>query len=295
MTPGGGDGSGAGNGIGDGDGIVFGATGPKYNILARRAALTARRVMPDLRIDLYTDRPGDHTGPPFDRVHGLTAGHGRPKFEALARSRFARTLYLDCDVVMVAEIAPVFEVLRRFDIVGAHEQFGCAPIVTMGSPDVPAAGFRQINGGVLGLSRSPGTDRFLADYLAAFLEKGARFDQPILAEQLYRTDLRLAVLPPEYNLMFLPHLRHAAPGKMMAPRLLHLPVLHKGDRHLAPADAPFDLGALLNKPQLDNLRRLVAQDITLGAKPSLRHATGDALRRAPWLDRKLRQLLDRFN
>ena len=42
------------------------------------------------------------------------------KFEALRRSRFERTIYIDTDVIALADLSDVFDVLDRFDITGAR-------------------------------------------------------------------------------------------------------------------------------------------------------------------------------
>ncbi|WGW03921.1 putative nucleotide-diphospho-sugar transferase [Tropicibacter oceani] len=251
--------------------------------------------MPDIAIDLFTDPAACTADPfPFDTVHPLQGTGPRPKMEALRRSRFERTLYLDCDVVMVTEVAPVFDVLEHFDIAGAQEQFGCAPIAFQGGADAPPVAFRQINSGVLGVRKSAASSAFLQKWEDLFRQREARFDQPLLTELLYCEPVRLAVLPQEYNLMYLPFMRNAVPGMMIAPRLLHLPFLHKGDTHLSPADQPFDLAGLLNDAQFENLGKLIEGDVTLGARPLLRHAVGNTLRKSPWLDRKLRKVLDWF-
>ena len=276
------------------DGLILAATGARYNIMARRAALTVRRVMPDLTIDLFTDTPelAADGAAPFAQAHKLAATHARPKMEALARSRFDRTLYIDCDVMAVNPFPEIFDLLDSYDMAAAHEGFGSAPISLMNTQQRPVA-FRQINSGVIALRKSDRMDGFLARYARLFAERNARFDQPILAELIHDApEIRLAVLPQEYNLMYLPYMRHAVPGRHMAPRLLHLPWLHKGDQHLTPEDAPYDPALILNDPQLAALRALTRKDVTLGGRRSLAHLAGDGLRRTPWLDRKVRALRD---
>ena len=272
------------------DGIVLAATGRRYRALAYRAGRTIRRVMPEVALDLFTDAPEGDPGP-FDKIHDLAETGHRPKFEALRRSRFDRTLLLDVDIVMVAGVAPVFDLFERYDILGVHEQFGIAPITRLGPSGASSPALRQINGGVLGVVRNDRTRAFVDHYEGTFQALGGRFDQPALMEALAESPVRLCVLPLEYNLMHLPYMRFAVPGKMLAPRLLHLPGLHKGD---APVDAsqPFDLGELLNPHQLEALDKLLAQDPTLGARLPLSHKAVDTIRRVPWLERKVRRLRD---
>ena len=82
--------------------------------------------------------------------------------------------------------------------------------------------FPQINGGVLAYRRNDRVDAFFARVereLAA--DPALDRDQPVLRELLYGSDLRLAILPPEYNLM---QVRHAEVQgrKDTGPRILHL-------------------------------------------------------------------------
>ena len=63
------------------DGVLYVAEGPDYLTLAVASAQSARAVMPDLNIDIFTDGT-----PPcglFDRVHPIPQGLIRAKIECL--------------------------------------------------------------------------------------------------------------------------------------------------------------------------------------------------------------------
>lgn len=268
-------------------GFVFGATGELYRKLARRAARNVRAVMPGLEIDLYTDAPLDD--PIFTQVHVVPDAGIRPKMRALRLSRFDRTLYLDCDVVMLNDVSDVFACLAQADIVGAHEQFGSSPIaMQMVRKPVPTA-FRQINSGVIGIRKSTGTDEFLRRWEDDFRTLGLRFDQPLLRELLFDSDLRLIVLPSEYNLMYQPHIR-VSNKMMMAPRLLHIPGLHEDKAHAEPADQPFDVGRLVSPVVATRYAALLGTDRTLGAGRDLRTVVADTVRHVPRFRRFARRI-----
>ncbi len=268
-------------------GIVFGATGGLYRNLARRAARNVRQVMPQAAIDLYTDEP--LVDPVFDRVHLLDRSGPRPKMEALLRSRFRKTLWLDSDTVMLCDVSDLFDVLETADIVGAHEQFGSSPVAMRKvRRDIPPA-FRQINSGVLGVRKSEATDAFLRRWQQDFVALKLQYDQPLLRELLYESDLRLVVLPAEYNQMFPPHIRVAS-ALMMAPRILHMTHVHSDPKFADPPDRPFDPGELLNPPVVERINALLASDRTLGARAPARIAAGEMLRRVPRLHRIARRL-----
>jgi len=213
----------------------------------------------------------------------------RPKMEALRRSRFARTLYIDCDVVVIADMSDVFDCLDHADIAGAHEQFGSSPVSMQKVRRAIPTAFRQINGGVLAVRKSDRSDAFLDRWAADFLSLKLQYDQPLLRELLYESDLRFVVLPSEYNTMHLAGVR-VAHRLMMAPRALHLPVLHEDDRHAETPELPFDPGVLLSPPVRDRINELMRTDRTLGARRGARVLAGDMLRRAPLLYRIARRL-----
>ncbi len=247
-------------------GIVFGATGRLYRNLARRAAHTVKHHMPEVQIDLFTgSRPMQD--PVFDRiVHLENAQTTRPKFEALLRSRFDRTLYLDADIVMCAPVWDLFELLEQFDIVGGHEQYGSSSAAMRNGPRPLPPAFRQLNSGVLAIRKSDRSQSFLNGWRDAYVAANARYDQPFMRDQLWQTDLRLWVLPPEYNQMYTPHVLHSS-DMHAAPRLLHLTHLHDDKKFGLPADRPFDLADLIPGPTHQRLLDLLHSDQSLGNPP----------------------------
>ncbi|MCJ8140440.1 putative nucleotide-diphospho-sugar transferase [Falsirhodobacter halotolerans] len=276
----------------EGCGIVFGATGRKYRKLAQRAARNVRQVMPHIPIDLFTDEPLDDAV--FDRVVLLERGSYRPKMEALLRSRFERTIYLDCDVVVVNDITDLFVLLERADIVGAHEQYGSAPITLQKVRlDIPPA-FRQINSGVFGIRKSEATDAFVRQWRDDFIDLNLKVDQPLLRELLWQTDLKVFILPSEYNQMHFPFVRVAS-DRMMATRVLHIPRMHDNERYAEPPDQPFNPADFLPAGARDRFNAMLATDQTLpGHVAEARALRGDALRRIPLIRRfagNLRRLM----
>ena len=200
-------------------GVLFAATGPLFTEMAVKAAQSVRAHCPDLPIDLVTD-----TDPPegvFDEVRRLPGYERFPKIPALRSTRFERTLYLDSDIRVVADLGDVFDLLDRFDLAAAHDPMrNSSKAVVTWRKALPNA-FPQFNAGVLAYRRSPGLDTLLAEWEAGVADLATGKDQPVLRELLWeRTDLRVAVLPPEYNLWDLAQLSALHPLHA-APRLLH--------------------------------------------------------------------------
>ncbi len=236
-------------------GIVLACTGAGYLPLAIVTARSAAETNPDLPIDLFTDRPCDDAV--FARVHRLERIWFRPKFEAMRRSRFARTLYLDTDLRVLAPVGDALDLLDRCDIAGAHDAFRNSRKAH--DPTLPAA-FPQVNSGVLAVRRSDATAAFLRGVEDALHASGARKDQPILRRHLWASDLRLAILPEEYNLMAW---RHAMlwSDRYAAPRIVHNSAFSRLGA------APLD--ALTGRRLARHMRALIAADRALnpGARP----------------------------
>ncbi len=209
----------------EGNGVIFTATGDaNYVALARRAAATLRRHNRDLAVDLFTDREQDL--PEFDEVHVLSDSWSRSRIDAMRLSRFDRTLMLDCDVVILADISDIFQVLDRFDIALAHDQERNS--LNAQNPwrtPLPNA-FPQFNGGVIAVRRNGKILEMLGKWAEAVRDHATGRDQQVLREVLWESDLRIATLPPEYNLMDIDLLRHWSPKKT-APRIVHQPRFHE--------------------------------------------------------------------
>jgi hypothetical protein len=220
-------------------GVVLVATGAEtYGALAARAAASVRRACPGLAVDLYTDAPRDL--PVFDRVHVLENPWFRSKIDALIGSRFERTLYMDADMLALADFRDVFEVLDRFDIALAQDWYRNSALHhTFWRRPLPPA-FPQFNGGLIALRRNPATAAFLKDWDAAIRESGTGRDQISLRELLWESDLRIATLPEEYNFLMIQGLRHWT-ALSAAPRIIHSPRFHKEFARYARARDPAAL------------------------------------------------------
>lgn len=205
-------------------GVIFATTGKDYTELAARAAQSVRDKCPGLEIDLFTDQTTNI--PVFDRIHHLDDPWHRSKMDAMILSRFDKTLYLDADLFVVADIRDVFEVLDRFDMAMAQDSSRNGDHAqTMWRKPLPNA-FPQFNGGVIAYKATPEVISLLQNWSATVRDNGFESDQPVFRELLWYSDLRLATLPREYNLMRYWLLRRWR-TRDAAPRILHSPRLHK--------------------------------------------------------------------
>jgi len=244
-------------------GFIFAVTGPDYTGLARQAAATVAHHHPDIPIDLFTDQACDD--PVFAQVHQLAGDSPRPRFEALLNTRFERTVCLDADLFVIAPIGDIFDILERFDIAAVQDQRGNISTHTLATHKKPIpAGFAQYNSGVLGLRKSPATQDFLRRWQSEFEEANWHIDQPTFREVLFDSDLRIATLPAQYNVID-PDLIRAYDSRTIAPRVLHCSRLRADFQdNRSHAKNPDEL---YGKPFMDFVRAWQEADGTLYHRP----------------------------
>ncbi len=185
-------------------GIVYIATGPKYIRAAAHSATTVRTHSPGLPTHLFADWRSHGfdfgTSPaPFTSVEEVEHPHRRSKVDYLARTPFDHTLYLDSDTALNADISGMFRILERFDIALSHaHRRNVENRLKPWRIALPQA-FPQYNAGVVLYRRSPEVLAFLDEWRQSFHTAGFLQDQMTLRELLWLSDLRMATLPPEYN------------------------------------------------------------------------------------------------
>jgi hypothetical protein len=182
------------------DGVIYVATGPDYLDLARASAATLKHHNPDLAVDVFTDSPDAPGLEVFDAVHAVPHIHPRAKIDCMPLSRFDRTLYLDCDTLILAPFGDLFDLMRRFELALAHDMRRASGLVQEGHAERTPYAFPQLNSGVMLYRRSPATAQFFADWSARYRAAGAVRDQVTLKDLLWASDLRFYVLPTEFNL-----------------------------------------------------------------------------------------------
>lgn len=208
----------------DRNGVILIAAGAPYARAASRAARSVRVHAPSLAVDLFTDAP-EFAEDVFDQIHPLEGPHKRSKVDHVHRSRFARTLYLDTDIRVVKDISEMFAVLDRFDIALAHAHArNREETKTVWRIKMPDA-FPQVNGGVMLFKSSPAVLELLRAWGPAYHSAGFKKDQVTLRELLWLSDLRIHILPPEYNVRYEKYMR-VWEEKEAIPRILHFSAFH---------------------------------------------------------------------
>lgn len=182
------------------DGAIFVAEGAGYAELAVQAARSLRATNPHLPADLFTDRPGTAGLEVFDRVHPLPPGCARAKIDCLPLARFERALYLDADVLVLAPLGDLFDLVDRFALCLAHDVRRRSDLIRAGHAHRTPYAFPQMNSGVMLYRNDAQMKTFFAEWCRRYSVAGAARDQVVLKDLLWESDLRFYVLPPEFNL-----------------------------------------------------------------------------------------------
>lgn len=127
---------------------------------------------------------------------------------------------------VIAPIPDVFDVLERFDIALIHDQrlnVDSHTLVLHTKPIPPA--FPQYNGGFVGIRKSETTSTFLCHWQEEFDASHLKIDQPVLRELLFDSELRIATIPLQYNVLDVDLIR-ALDSRTMAPRVIHSSRIH---------------------------------------------------------------------
>lgn len=213
-------------------GVLFVTTGKKYIKAAVRAAKTVRAFSPGLPIHLfanYQDYQFDfyQSTSPFTTVETIDNPHRRSKIDYLVHTPYDRTLYLDTDTALNSDTSKVFQILDRFDVALCHAHRRNEPVrIQKWLTDLPDA-FPQFNSGVFLYKKSPEVVNLLETWSSSFREAGFPQDQVTLRELLWMSDLRIATLPPEYNMRFMKY--HYFWSKSEATtKIFHLRRFHGG-------------------------------------------------------------------
>ena len=207
-------------------GVIYVACGESYVEAASASARSVRECSPSLATHLFTGR-ADCVDPIFDGVTRIENPHRRSKVDWILETPFDRTLYLDADTRVVDDISEMFELLDRFDLAIAHAHRRNHPNTsTVWNLQLPVS-FPQLNSGVILFRRNDRTHDLLGAWREAFHEAGFAKDQATLRELIWNSDLRVHILPPEYNVRYSKYLEVWDPAEAK-PKILHYKVFKAG-------------------------------------------------------------------
>jgi hypothetical protein len=117
-------------------------------------------------------------------------------------SPFKKTLYLDCDTLVLSDISQLSFFLDHFDVLLRHIDSAAAPDAKklLFDRTVRFSETAHFNGGVIGFRKGASVEQFFDCWRARYRGLGYRRDQPSLVEALYYSDVRLLPLPAKWNM-----------------------------------------------------------------------------------------------
>lgn len=184
-------------------GVVYFASGPTYIEKAEISADSLRAHNPELPITLCTDEQVDSSA--FDDILMVETALEEKGDSILSAEqiRYDRTLFLDADTYVAADITDVFTLLDRFDLVATHNEARAwyhQEIYEQAGVNLPAC-FPEYNTGVVGYTDSRAVRRLFERWNQIYGELEYERNQPAFRIALYESDVNLGTLPPEYNFM----------------------------------------------------------------------------------------------
>jgi hypothetical protein len=181
----------------------------RYTELLLGSAASLKRVMPELPITVFSQFPLE--SPDFERVIRVEDSEDGfyDKTLLMQQTPYDRTLFVDADTRIVEPVPELFTILDEFDFAATHEEYVNSDWFNRyPRPDI-RLGFPEFNTGILAYRRSPQMDRVLQDWSVlyrTFLDThppGTKTnDQPFFRAAVYRSAVRIATLPREYNCKF---------------------------------------------------------------------------------------------
>jgi hypothetical protein len=161
-----------------------------------------RKSNPHLPVLLLTDAPpGDPTTWDDVQIDASLAGMKNRAKLFMDRAPWSKCLFIDTDTYVVGDLSEGFALLDRFDFAG-HQAGGGHHYQLPGLPP----SFTEVNSGVLFWRKGPRSaalfERWREYYDLYNQSKEARtWDQKSLRMALWESDVRLAYLPSNFNLM----------------------------------------------------------------------------------------------
>jgi hypothetical protein len=177
-------------------GVIYIATGELFNKMAAMSAISVKNYCPGLPVHIFTDRNMDSYSC-FDSSTIISDPHARSKVDYLVDAPFQKTLFLDADTRVCEDITPMFDLLDRFELAMTHDA-GRERKPTRYLGEIPKI-FVPLNSGVILFKKTEPVIKFFNTWKDAYHNRGIKRDQISLREQLWISDIKLWILPHEYN------------------------------------------------------------------------------------------------
>lgn len=186
-------------------GVIYVAVGERYINEAIFSAKSLKRHNECVSVTVFSDREIDSEY--IDKVRHIDSNH---KYGILTPDmlEYDRTLLLDTDTYITQNITEIFNLLEEFDIAAPQSKTRTPELSERPTENfeyipenVPDA-FPTYLAGIVAIKNNTKCKNFLKDWNELYNSYNdtatTAQNQPAFREALYKSDLRIATLPPEY-------------------------------------------------------------------------------------------------
>ena len=191
------------------NGVLYTAIGENYIQQAKLSAKSIKRFTREIEIACFTDQPQVAECEYFDQIIPVEKIE-RPRklymldrLMNLSKTPYINTLALDTDTYVLEDISELFYILNQFDLAMCHghnriARYKKAMEANQISADIPYA-FSPLQGGLILFKRNQGVNQYLEELVELYKNKQYYDDQISMRELIWASDLRIYLLPREYN------------------------------------------------------------------------------------------------
>jgi len=185
------------------EGVIYIASGNSYIQKSEKSARSVREHNPDINITLFTDDTVELGV--FDTIVEMDTAIAEKGDSILSEKHFVydKNLYLDADTYVCRDITDIFDLLDQYELAAAHNEARSwyhEGIYRENDIVVPEP-FPEYNTGVMAYRDTNTVASLFEAWQEAYNEIGYGRNQPAFRSVLYRSDVNVATLPPEYNFM----------------------------------------------------------------------------------------------
>lgn len=181
--------------------IIYIATSEKYRSECLQSAVSAKAVMPDIPIILWTDSFPRSDRNYFDNIYIIDTPEfsKSDKILQLTRTNYTKNVLLDTDTYVLHSFYEISDLVEKFDIAVCHAPKRIDYI----NEEIPVC-FPQLNTGVIAFKNNQSTIRLFKEWKNIYdhhlkNEPPPVLDKPAFRKALYFSDTHFTILPPEYN------------------------------------------------------------------------------------------------
>ena len=209
-------------------GIIYIATGEDNIRDAIFSAKSIKKHSPEINITLYTDKI-NITSPYIDQIEEIETNFFQKKLkwlrriQVLSNSPYEETLYLDADTYALENLGEIFKLLKKYDLIVAF----ASKRVFQRPKNIPNS-FPEMNAGIILYKMKSNMKKLFGDWEKFYSRNPLPHDQPALREALWESNIKLGILPEEYNIRSSKRvhlwIKEGIPNKI---RILHMKSLRK--------------------------------------------------------------------